>query len=359
MYISGIGSVFSGGRGLNNFESALKKGWVAPSAGEVKAGDEALMAYRVSKETLTDKNILKSARRAGRFSKMAVLSAYDALKDSGIELKGNESSLGVIVATAFGAHVMTFGFVDTMFDHGDKNVSPTTFSHSVHNTAASYISSITGSRGPTLTISQFDFPFQEALNIAGLWLDEGRCRYVLLGVAEECGAVLESVWSKKWRASGDGKIRPMAFSKEPEMVPGEGSVFFMLTNEECGNKYCDIGITDRGSVSAKKSTDPCDFSILEADGMCGDESGYRNECVPGVPVAGYAPIFGSMMTGSAFQCAAAALMLKNQLVYGAPVKDNPGGIDVCADSGPAELKSIKTIRYNRKNKRVAVLLKKG
>ncbi len=43
------------------------------------------------------------------------------------------------MATAFGPHVTTFNFLDDILDHGDAAVSPTTFSNSVHNAAASYI----------------------------------------------------------------------------------------------------------------------------------------------------------------------------------------------------------------------------
>ena len=74
---------------------------------------------------------------------MAVLAAGDALADSGIEDKAKRN-IGMIVATAFGPHVTTFGFLDDILDHGDAAVSPTTFSNSVHNAAASYITTVPG-----------------------------------------------------------------------------------------------------------------------------------------------------------------------------------------------------------------------
>jgi len=84
------------------------------------------------------KTLLKKIRRSDAVSKMTVLAASDALVNSGIENIAAKR-LGIIVATAFGPHVTTFNFLDDILDHGDAAVSPTTFSNSVHNAAASYV----------------------------------------------------------------------------------------------------------------------------------------------------------------------------------------------------------------------------
>ena len=123
--------------------------------------------------TLTDKAVLKGMRRADRFSKMAVLAAWDAVEDSGIAIRGGEGRLGIILATAFGPQATAFRFLDEIIDHGDGRASPTLFSHSVHNAAASYVASALKSRGPTLTVTQFAFSFHQAL-AACRRLDPGR-----------------------------------------------------------------------------------------------------------------------------------------------------------------------------------------
>ena len=43
---------------------------------------------------------LKKMRRADRFTKMAVLAAWDAVKDSGIDIDGGRAGLGILLATA-------------------------------------------------------------------------------------------------------------------------------------------------------------------------------------------------------------------------------------------------------------------
>ena len=107
MNVAGIGIVFSGGRGINCYDDALKHGWIKPEDS----------GYRVKEESIIDKKALGGIRRADRFSKMAVLAASDAVVDSDIDLNKKKSSLGIIVSTAFGPHVTTFRFLDDMFLH--------------------------------------------------------------------------------------------------------------------------------------------------------------------------------------------------------------------------------------------------
>ena len=72
-----------------------------------------------------------------------------------------------------------------------------------------------------------------------------------------------------------------------------------------------------------------DMYVFQSDGMAGDETAYNDEALSGALVSAYAPIFGSMMTGSGFNCAAAALMLKKQTRYSCPVPDNPHSVNIC------------------------------
>ncbi|MCK4401646.1 beta-ketoacyl synthase chain length factor, partial [bacterium] len=279
MNIAGIGVVFSGGRGINCYDDALKHGWTKPEDS----------GYHVKKESIIDKRVLSGIRRADRFSKMAVLAANDAVADSDINLNEKKSSLGIIVSTAFGPHVTTFLFIDDMLEYGDKNASPTIFSNSVHNAAASYISSVLESRGQTVTLTQFAFSFHQALILARAWLYEKRCEYVLVGSVDECGAVMEYICSQKLRIAEDGKIKPFDFAATPVAVPGEGSVFFLMTLEKSHKKYCKIAVSlnDEGVEKDRQ-----DMFILDADGMTGDERKYQKAAESGVCISGYSPIFG-------------------------------------------------------------------
>ena len=133
-------------------------------------------------------------RRADRFSKMAVLAAHDALKG----LDALESGLtGVIVVSAFGPHPTTFKFLDNILDYKENEVSPTLFSHSVHNAAASYIAMVLKINGPTLTVTRFSGALAQGLVLADCWLRFGVCARVLLVVAEERAAVFNAAFNNR------------------------------------------------------------------------------------------------------------------------------------------------------------------
>jgi 3-oxoacyl-[acyl-carrier-protein] synthase II len=334
MNIAGIGIVSTRGRGIDSLDIALRQGWVAPSQIKSRNDQNAFYpAYRVGKETINDINLLRKIRRADRFSKMAVLAAWDAVADSGIQINDKESAIGIILTTAFGPHVTTFRFLDDIIDYGDGSVSPTIFSHSIHNAAASYISTVLNCRGPTLTLTQFTSPIHQALILAQAWLNEGRCKYV-------------HICNQKLRIANDGKIKPFNFSASPSAIPGEGSVFFMTTLEKCQNKYCKMIQVSLTNYDIKENTD---IYIIEADGMAGDETIYRNTVPADVFTGGYAPIFGSMKIAGAFHCASGALMLKKQIRYACPVQDNPYDLNLIAKTEPAEIKQICCIRKNCAN----------
>ncbi|MCK4389427.1 MAG: beta-ketoacyl synthase chain length factor [Desulfobacterales bacterium] len=355
MNVAGIGVVFTRGRGIDSYEEALRQGWVPPCRVELSsAPDISLPVYYVAQETITDKAVLRRIRRADRFSKMAVLAAWDAVQDSGIVLEEKGSSLGIIVATAFGPHATTFRFLDDILDYGHANVSPTIFSHSVHNAAASYIAYVLGTRGPTLTLSQFAFSFHQAIILAESWLNEGRCDYVLVGGVDECHTVMEYICSQKLAIADDGKIKPFHFSASPSAVPGEGSVFFLATRTNTPKTYCEIsGLFLYGDGIEEAP----DMYIFDADGMAGDERGYKDAAATSVMIAGYSPVFGSMMTGSAFHCAAGALMLKHQIRYACPVQDNSCGVNLCAVTESAEIKKIWCVRINCVHEKASIRLK--
>lgn len=356
MNISGIGIISTHGRGIKNFAEALKNGWVSPLREDISSRDNSPPAYCVSTEHLIDKAVLKNVRRSDRFSKMAVLAAWDAINDSGVVLDEINSSLGIIVATAFGAHATTFRFLDDILDYGDKNVSPTTFSNSVHNAAGSYIASVLGSHGPTLTLAQFDFPFQQALVLAQSWINEGRCENILVGCVDEYAKVMEFICSQKLKIAEDGKIRPFDFSAKPVAVPGEGSVFFLMRQQDSPRNYCEISRVSFDASDLKERKP--DMFILDADGMVGDEARYKDIASSRILLSGYAPIFGSMLIGSGFSCAAAALMLRSQVKYACPVLDSPHAVNLNKTTEGSILKRICCIKYSCENKKATVELEK-
>lgn len=367
MNINGIGIVFNRGRGIECLENALNQGWQKPTEIEVShSKDKKSFVYQVDSEIISDKTLLKKMRRADKLSKMAVLAAADAIRDS--EIKNiQEKKLGIIVATAFGAHVTTFDFIDDILSYGEANVSPTTFSNSVHNAAASYISLALGIQCPTLTVAQFFFSFHCALQLAQAWLNEKRCDYVLVGSVEQYGDVLGYIYDCKLTPAPDGRIRPFNFNPV-YCVPGEGAVFFLVSIEDSKNVFCEVEgiLINENSRYISTCSSNCndniglaDINIIDTDGLLTDESAYMSSISSDILTASYSPLFGSIMTGSAFNCAIGALMLKNQIYFANPVKDNPHGINLFENTKYLNIELIQCIRYNCYKEKAIILLKKN
>lgn len=135
---------------------------------------------------------IPGTRRADRFAKMAVKAC---LKAAG-EFSPPSGDTGVIVATRFGPHATTFKFLDGLLDYSDTEVSPTTFSHSVHNAAASYIAAALGIRGPALTLTCFEDPLSRAFELVPAWLELDRAGYVFVCFVEEKSGPFDAIQTK-------------------------------------------------------------------------------------------------------------------------------------------------------------------
>lgn len=317
IYVNGIGVISACGPGFGDFSAALRAGVAVPAM----PGGYAVDMKRVPRGEL------KNLRRADKLSKLSVLAAREALAGAGLTGADDGGAggieAGVILTTALGPHATTFKFLDDIIEYGEGAVSPTTFSNSVHNAAASYIATDCGLLGPTLTVTQFYHSFHEGLALAMCWLREGRAQRVLVGAVDVLGDVLGYVAGRMLTPPADGLIRPFELDRQ-HPVPGEGAAFFLLEREPRESSYCCLSAVDTGHgvspVGAEGS-----LLLIDSDGLAKGQGSYA-DVLPagggGVKVASYSPLFGSMMTGSAMQVAAGALMLREGRVF-----ESPGGGD--------------------------------
>jgi 3-oxoacyl-[acyl-carrier-protein] synthase II len=357
MILAGIGIVFTRGRGVDAFETALREGWQPPEWRPVESSPGVeVPVYSVPDDMLRDRSILGKMRRTDRFSKMSVLAASDALMDSGIEISAGSHELGILLASGLGSHATAFRFLDEMITYGEAAPSPTLFSQSVQNAAASHVALHLQTHGPTMTLTQFHLSFHQAIVLASAWMQEGRCSRVLVGATEECGSVMEYVCSTRIRLARSGRIEPLRCGATPEAVPGEGSIFFLLTRDEPPRRYCELRAIDFPAAQGALAPS-ADLVLLDADGFTSDETSYLH-AAGASPVAAYSPVFGSMMTGTAFHCAAAALMLRAQARIACPVTQNPHGLTFPVSSEPARLEEIQCLRFDCDGRRGVVRVRR-
>ena len=341
-FLNGLGIVATTGRGLNSLRSALQTGWRPPVTAALPDGRD-LPVYPLPQGVLEDKSFGRKVRRADRFAKMAVFSAADALHDAGLPSGLDRRRIGLVVASALGSHATTFEFLDEILTYGDADVSPTVFSHSVQNAAAAYVASVLDIQGPVMTFTQVHFAFHHALLLACHWLASGQCDHVLVGGADELGAVMRFICRSILRSPADGRLRPFAFAKDPVSVPGEGSAFFLLSATPQPGTYA--GVEHISTDPWVSPAIPPALHILEADGTLADESGYALPATSGIQLAAYAPIFGSMPGGTSLQMAAAALRLKEQICFATP----PAGdnhLPLCHATAQQPLDSVHLTRLH-------------
>ena len=335
MLVRGIGLICAQGAGVGALEAALRRPFEPPAS------------FEADLAAAPDRALLKKIRRADKFSKMVVVAARGAIADAGVDV-ATGGSLGIIVATSNGPHVTAFGFLDEILQYGDANVSPTKFSNSVHNASAGYVAETVGADCVTLSITGFYHSFHRGLEIARAWLREERCARVLVGAVEQYGELLRHVCDRKLTSAAGRRIQPFSFAA-PVQCPGEGAAFFLLEPPGGAGGYCEIG---------EKGDGGCDLAILDADGLLPNEEGYLRQVAAGTELAAYSPLFGSMMTGTALNCAVGALMIRNQERFASPVADGAGDLNICREARSAPVRRIRCIRLGCRDEVDEVVLKK-
>lgn len=101
-------------------------------------------------------------RRADRYTTLCICAADQLLQ--GATLPADSA---LITVSAFGPSATSFQTVMDILDVPAEEISPTTFSHSVHNAAAAYLGIAFGLHGPTYALTGFQPDLREnALTLA-------------------------------------------------------------------------------------------------------------------------------------------------------------------------------------------------
>jgi 3-oxoacyl-[acyl-carrier-protein] synthase II len=236
----------------------------------------------------------RTLRRVDHFTRMALLAAYSALEDAGLDAAELEHT-GIILATGYGPVKLTFDFLDSIIDFGPEMASPQAFAHSVHNIPAATIALMMALRGPCLSLCQLDTVVAAAALTAQTWLAEKRVTRVLLGAVEEHTALLET------------NARRIAENLPPEisggrrkLVPGEGAVFFCL--------HADPKKARHGFIEAVPTAESLPHAPIFFSGSASPE---QRQVFP--QAHDLSPLYGNMPIGMAFDAAMALLAVGGQL----------------------------------------------
>ncbi|HEU4401376.1 MAG TPA: beta-ketoacyl synthase N-terminal-like domain-containing protein [Candidatus Polarisedimenticolia bacterium] len=172
-----------------------------------------------------------SWRRLDRCSRMAVLSAAQALAEAGA---AEDAGIGVVLGTMTSGGEPLTDYLTTLVREGPQAVSPMLFPFTVPNAPASQCSILLGLKGPNLTLCQMEASGLGAIATAAALIRNGAADVLLAGGADEHPRALGEAW-RRWRilARGGPGGSPGPFDRRARgFAPGEGAYVVLLETEE-------------------------------------------------------------------------------------------------------------------------------
>ena len=178
----------------------------------------------------------KSLRRMSRVIKMGVATAVECLREAGEKNPG-----AIITATGYGCLEDTGIFLTGLIEQQEEMLQPTPFIQSTHNTVGAQIALILKCHAYNNTFVHRGLSFESALLDANMLLDENGSTNALVGAVDEITDISHAILSRL----GLYKRAPVSSlsvfgTASRGTIAGEGSAFFLLTNQRSDNTYAQL-----------------------------------------------------------------------------------------------------------------------
>ena len=178
-------------------------------------------------------------RRMSRIIKRAVVSSLVCLQEGGIE-----QPEAVISGTGLGCIEDTEKFLSAMIDNDEKLLQPTYFIQSTHNTISSQIAIFLKCHSYNNTYTHRGVSFETALMDAFVLFKTGKIRNALVGGHDEMTPLYFTQLRKldfwKTQVHNSLNICTAPYNQTVGAMAGEGSVCFLLSDEENTRNYAEI-----------------------------------------------------------------------------------------------------------------------
>jgi 3-oxoacyl-[acyl-carrier-protein] synthase II len=193
----------------------------------------------------------KEIRRTDRYSQFAVLAAWSALKDSGLELgRENCDEIGVMVGSGIGGLATTTEQHNILLQRGPGRMSPFTIPMLIGNMASGLISMYFNLRGPNFAICSACASSNHTIGESWRTIKAGDAQIMLAGGSEAAVIPIGIGGFCAMRAmstrNDDPKTASRPFDKDRDgFVMGEGAGIIVLEELEHAKKrgaqiYCEI-----------------------------------------------------------------------------------------------------------------------
>jgi len=252
--ITGLGVVTPLGHDLNTFWQNLVTGQCGID--KITAFDASAFATQIAGEV---KNFdpapafpsPKEIRRTDRYSQFAIYAAWSALKDSGLDLAGeNCDEIGVMVGSGIGGLATTTEQHNILLQRGPGRMSPFTIPMLIGNMASGLISMYFNLRGPNFATCSACATANHAIGEAWRTIKAGDAQVMFAGGSEAAVIPIGIGGFCAMRAmstrNGDPKTASRPFDRDRDgFVMGEGAGILVLEELEHAKQrgaqiYCEI-----------------------------------------------------------------------------------------------------------------------
>jgi 3-oxoacyl-[acyl-carrier-protein] synthase II len=203
----------------------------------------------------------KEARRADRFTQLAVVAAEQAVAEAGLPDGIEPERFGVLMGSAVGGLESVERECKNWLEKGDRGVSPLFVTMMMPNAAAGTIAIRLNAQGPGFSIASACATGAHAIGEAARIIARGEADVIVAGGAE---ATLNGLTIAAFKSLGAlskaGISRPFD-ARRDGFVMGEGAGAFILESEEHARAR---GVKIRGRVVGYSATNDA-FHITEPD----------------------------------------------------------------------------------------------
>lgn len=236
----------------------------------------------------------KALRRMSRIIRMGVAAARACLQEAALAMPD-----AIVTGTGYGCLEDTELFLASMIRRNEDTLQPATFIQSTHNTVGAQIALVLQCTGYNNTFVHRGFSFESALLDAMLLLKEGEASTVLAGGVDELTDDSYAILSR--------------FGLYRHAAAGEGTAFFLLTNQPSGKDYAKLeGMTTIYKPAGREETEREIHAFLKEHAVDPASIGLviGDEILPGIPAAPYKLQCGEYPTSTAYALWLAAQYLK-------------------------------------------------
>ena len=301
--ISGMSQLSALGQGQAALREGLRKQNIPllkTKAEMTQTGPREVLIFSAPEPALPEGFPENRIRRLSRVARMFLVTALEAMNEAFAQAPRKPDRLGLVVGTGFSTLQPTTEFQRSFHLQGPIGISPTLFSSSVQNSIAAQLSMIFEIQGPTSTVMTAEQTTINSLRLAYDWIQQDLADHVLVVIGDEICDYHTYALAHRPPSSA---IDPSSDRCSTQL--GEGVVAFVLSRaseETIGKKKVEISEIQIFSEQPPE----IEQIAFASHGREGQFSKYKN-WLEGKKIHNHSHLYGSMVTGLAFEIAIAAL----------------------------------------------------